>query len=105
MKTTLRKGIFLSIAALGVSLGGPVLAQTVLYDNTVNDLQTRFNPGTYQVGNEINLASLGNLSYFSFEWYGTNTANPSSFAGTIKADVSIYYNNGPTFNGYNTPGQ
>lgn len=82
------------------------LSATVFFDNTVNDLHTQFNPGTYEVGDEINLAGIGNLTYFSFEWWGTNTASPgnSSFAGAITATVQMYYNNGTLFNGYNAPG-
>ncbi len=91
-------------------LGWPApLSAQVLFDNTVHDLSTRFNPGTYQVGDEINLATTGNLMYFSFEWYGTNTIHPASFSGPIQAEVRMYYNNGaplygPPYNLYPTPG-
>jgi hypothetical protein len=83
------------------------LSAAVIYDNSANDLSLRFNPGTYQVGNEINLAGTErSLTNFSFEFWGTNTASPGNitFAGSVKAEVRFYLNNGPTFNGYATPG-
>jgi hypothetical protein len=96
-------------AAFGVvwlGLAAPLSADT-LFDNTANDLHARFNPGTYEVGDQITLAGIGNLTYFSFEWWGTNTLQPdnSSFAGAIQADVRFYYNTGTPFNGYASPGE
>ena len=44
------------------------------------------------------------LTNFSFEFWGTNTANPDAFAGTVEARVRFYQNNGTPFNGYPTPG-
>jgi hypothetical protein len=77
----------------------------VIYANTNNDLNLRFNPGTYQVGNEINvLGGFPHLTGFSFEYWGTNTASPTSFAGSIQAEVRFYLNDGTQFNGYATPG-
>src|SRR5712691_8015962 len=78
-----------------------------IYDNSVNDLFTRFNPGTSQVGDEIGLAGTERfLTNFSFEFWGTNTASPGNvtFAGSVSARVSFYLNDGPLFNGYPTPG-
>jgi hypothetical protein len=106
MKKAFKNGVFLSIGALWFGLASPLSAD-ILYANTSNDLGIRFNPGTAEVGNEINLASLGNLTYFSFEYWGTNTAKPdnSTFAGDVEARVTFYLNNGtPPFNGYPTPG-
>jgi hypothetical protein len=81
----------------------------VIYNNSVNDLSTRFNPGTTEVGDEILLSTTDPSRYlqtFSFEYYGTNTANALSFAGAnVTAQVKFYLNNSPTlFNGYSTPG-
>jgi hypothetical protein len=76
-----------------------------IYNNSTNDLLTRFNPGTLEVGDEIILAgSARYLTNFSFEFWGTNTANPGAFSGTVTATVRFYLNDGPLFNGYATPG-
>ena len=103
MKKAAGRIVSFSIGMLWLGVAAPVSAQ-VLFDNTLNDLHTRFNPGTYQVGDEIYLAGTGNLMYFSFEWYGTNTLHPASFSGAIQAQVRMYYNDGTPFNGYPSPG-
>ena len=96
----------LYIATLCAGLAWSVSADTI-FDNSVNDLRTRFNPGTYEVGDQILLA--GNARYltnFSFEYWGTNTAaagNPL-FTGLVQARVRFYKNDGPAFNGYASPG-
>ncbi len=80
------------------------LSATIIYDNTVNDLTTRFNPGTLEVGDEIILAGgPSKLQTFSFEFWGTS-ANSFNFAGNVQARVRFYENNGAPFNGYSTPG-
>ena len=80
----------------------------VIYDNSQNDLLGRFNPGRIEIGDEIGLAGTERfLTYFSFEFWGTNTAKPdnSSFAGVVEARVRFYLNDGPPdANGYITPG-
>jgi len=94
----------LVIGALFLGTSAKVGAATI-YDNSVNDLLTRFSPGTREVGDEILLGSTERyLTNFAFEFYGTNTANPAAFAGSVKAEVRFYLNNGPLFNGYATPG-
>jgi hypothetical protein len=92
-------------------LGAAVMTGIVLtasadtiYDNSVHDLNTRFNPGTLEVGNEVNFA-LGSprfLTNFSFEYWGT--ASGVSFAGPVTAEVRFYLNNGAMFSGYSSPG-
>lgn len=91
------------LAAL--SLGTNARATTI-YDNSVNDLLTRFNPGLLEVGDQIVLAGTERfLTNFSFEYYATNTANPSALAGAnVEARVRFYLNDGVLFNGYATPG-
>src|SRR5262245_50369605 len=87
-------------------LGCPKLyADPVLiYNNSTNDLVTRFNPGTLEVGDEIGLAGTERfLQEFRFEYWGTNTANPLAFSGAIQAQVKIYLNDGAPFNGYLSP--
>ena len=111
MKKAFRNGVFLSVSALWFGLASPLSAD-IIYANTNNDLLTRFTMSTTEDGNEIILASTGNMTYFSFEYRGTNTADPSnsSFQGNgnplgVAVDVKFYLNNGtPPFNGYPTPG-
>ena len=108
MKTLIRVSFLLTIMALWAGSAVPLSAQTVIYNNTTNDLMARFNPGTTQVGNEIVLppSSPGFLTDFSFEFWGTNTASPGnvSFAGPVTAEVRFYVNNGAPFNRYSSPG-
>ncbi len=105
MKNALRSHVYLTISVLCFGLTSPLVAQPseVIYNNSTNDLTTRFNPGTDQVGNEIILSGTDRyLTAFSFEYWGTSLT--SSFAGAVQAQVEFYQNNGPAFNGYATPG-
>src|SRR6266851_219171 len=97
----------LLLVAVGSIFCSPTLRATIIYDNSVNDLFTRFNPGTIEVGDEILLGSTERyLTNFSFEYYGTNTASPGNvtFAGSVQARIRFYQNDGAPFNGYATPG-
>lgn len=90
-----------SLLFIGLALP---LRATTIFDNSQNDLATRFDPGTTEVGDEILLASTERyLTSFSFEYWGNNTASPTSFAGDVEARVRFYENNGTPFNGYPTP--
>jgi hypothetical protein len=100
MKNSLKRTDCLLVATLWIGLSLPVSAAT-LFDNSGNDLFARFNPGSLEVGDEIILASTGNLTYFSFEYWGT--ASGANFAGSIQADVRFYLNTGPEFHGYAAP--
>ena len=81
------------------------LSAATIFDNSQNDLVTRFDPGTAQVGDEIILAGDDRfLTDFSFEYWGVNTTHPDSFTGTIEARVQFYLNDGTAFNGYASPG-
>jgi len=77
-----------------------------LFDNTMTDLNYRFNPGTQEVGDQILLSHTAFLTNFAFEFYGTNTLSAGSltFAGNVEVRVKIYQMDGPLFNGYNSPG-
>ena len=76
-----------------------------IYDNSVNDLVTRFNPGTALVGDEVQFAGTERyLTQFDFEYWGTNTANPLAFSSPVQAQVKFYLNNGALVNGYASPG-
>ncbi len=81
------------------------LNAATIYNNTTNDLLTRFDPGTREVGDEIILAGTDRfLTNFAFEFWGTNTANLNAFSSPVTATVRFYLNNGALFNGYKTPG-
>lgn len=104
MKTMLKRNVLL---ALGVLVMGTSLRaqESVIYNNSTNDLHTRFNPGTLEVGNQVVLAGTERfLTTFTFEDRGTNTASATTFAGDVQARVRFYENNGSLFNGYPTPG-
>jgi hypothetical protein len=104
MKTMLKAKVLLLLGVLGVAVAAPAQVQ-VIYNNSTNDLHARFNPGTFEVGNEITLAGTSrNLTTFSFEYWGINTASATSFSSPIEARLRFYENNGTPFNGYATPG-
>ena len=103
MKDALRSRVYLSISLLCFALSLPVTAATI-FDNSSNDLKTRFDPGTTQVGDEIILAGTDrSLTSFSFEYWGVSS-NPANFSGPVQARVEFYLNDGSLFNGYAAPG-
>jgi hypothetical protein len=92
-----------------LSLGATLsLRAAIIFDNSVNDLLTRFDPGTTEVGDEILLAGTEQyLTGFSFEFWGVNAVHPNRFDGAVEARVRFYENNGPLVppdNGYASPG-
>ncbi len=94
----------LALGTLGLALPFSLSAATI-FDNSKNDLLTRFNPGTAEVGDEVVLGGSERfLTNFSFEYWGTNTAGGAGFAGAIEARVRFYRNDGAAFNGYASPG-
>ena len=96
----------LILGALWLGFTLPLGAATPIFDNSVNDLTVRFDPGTYEVGDQILLANTERyLTEFSFEFWGTNTLSPgnATFAGAVEARVQFYRNDGAPFNGYATP--
>ena len=103
-KSVSRNNILAALLWLALASNLPLPAATI-YDNTVNDLTTRFHTGMLEAGDEIILASTERyLTNFSFEYFGTNTAGSLSFSGTVQARVRFYENNGDLFNGYAMPG-
>jgi hypothetical protein len=103
MQSSFRTNVLLISGAILISLALPLRAATI-FDNSGHDLLTRFNPGTREVGDEILLGGTERyLTQFSFEFWGVNTASPTSFAGAVQARVRFYENNGTPFNGYATP--
>jgi hypothetical protein len=104
MRTLHKTALLLAAGALYLGMGTSLCAATI-FDNSVHDLVTRFNPGTNEVGDEILLAGTERyLTNFSFEFWGTNSTGSTLFAGDVEACVRFYQNNGPLFNGYPTPG-
>lgn len=76
----------------------------VVYDNTETQLPyvLTFNNGQ-EVGDQIWLGNYQTYPYltnFSIEYYSTN----SSYYGTVTADVRFYFNDGPLYSGYASPG-
>lgn len=96
-------GSVLTCVALAI-VASPSMADTI-YDNSRNDLLARFNPGAFEVGDEIQLAgSARYLTNFAFEFWAENPNSPTLFAGDVQARVRFYENDGPLFHGYATPG-
>ena len=77
----------------------------LVYDNSVNDLLYRFDPGLVEVGDEIILGGVSrHLSRFSFEFWGANSTG-GDFEGNVQARVRFYRNDGPlSVAGFATPG-
>ena len=104
MKTLYKTIFLLAVGALWMGIGAPLRA-AIIFNNSTNDLATRFDPSTSEVGDEIILGGPERyLTSFSFEFWGTNSTGSPSFAGSVQARVRFYQNNGPLFNGYRTPG-
>ena len=104
MRTLHKTALLLAAGALYLGIGTSLRAATI-FDNSLHDLVTRFDPGTNEVGDEILLAGTERyLTNFSFEFWGTNSTGSTAFAGDVEACVRFYQNNGPLFNGYPTPG-
>jgi hypothetical protein len=93
---------------LATTVASLVLTRTapaqVIFNNSTNDLLTRFVYTGNEIGDEIILAgSERYLTNFSFEFFGTNLTGTLSYGGTPEARVKFYLNDGATFNGYSTP--
>ncbi len=77
---------------------------SLVYDNSQNDLRYRFDIGTTEVGDEIILEGTSRqVTRFVFEYWGLNSEQ-ATFAGEVTARVRFYRNDGADFNGYPTPG-
>jgi hypothetical protein len=106
MRTLHKTTLFLAVGALYMGIGASLrAAPTTIYDNSVNDLSSRFVPVTYldgavtktrEAGDEIILAGTDRwLTGFDFEYWGDNSVTPGTFAGAIQAQVRLYKNDGP----------
>ena len=81
-----------------------VVFDTLIYDNTLYNLDTRFNSGTNEIGDEIILAGAERLARrFSFEYWGVNSAQ-AEFEGNVQVRLRFYRNDGPPPTGAATPG-
>jgi hypothetical protein len=95
---------FISLIASVITFCPVSSSADPIFRNSTNDLVTRFNPGTLEIGDEIILAgSARYLTNFSFEFFATNPVS-HSLSGSLSAEVRFYTTNGPAFNGYNSPG-
>lgn len=113
LKTTQTKHIMISktFKALSVCLALTVLlaarnvSADLVYDNSVNDIGTRFDPGLNEVGDEILIDGPGRyLTSFAFGYWALNNGlDTNPFSGTPEVRVRFYLNDGPDFNGYATP--
>src|SRR5580765_825482 len=82
----------LSILAL-MAVFSSTASAAIIFDNSVNDLHARFEPGTLEVGDELILAGTERyLTNFSFEFWGENSADANVFAGEVSARVRFYLN-------------
>src|SRR5262249_7933234 len=80
---------------LGAFTGDYVRAD-VLYDNSQHDENTRFDPGSLEVGNDIYLsASQQWLTNFAFEIWGASDG--SEFSGNVQARLRFYSNDSPYY--------
>jgi hypothetical protein len=104
MTTVLLKNAKRFVAAALLVMGLNAAAVTI-YDNSTGDLGVRFNPGLFEVGDEILLGSSErHVTSFAFEYWALNNGTTNgSFTG-IDVRLRFYLNDGPTFNGYATPG-
>jgi len=96
---------WLMVGALCAAFSLSARADILLQNNTV-DLHTRFNPGIFEVGNQIYLSNGGYITNFSFEYYGIGGGLGGAFSGAyVQGDVKWYLNDSSTlYNGYKTPG-
>src|SRR5947209_18787322 len=75
-----------------------------IFDNSAHDLGRRFDPGTLEVGDEIQVVGSSRfITNFSFEYWG-DSASPGVFAGPVEARVRFYRNDGPAFQDFASPG-
>jgi len=93
---------FLMAAMLVVGLNA---SGVTIYDNSTGDLTNRFDPGLLEIGDEVLLGSPESyLTSFAFEYWALNAGGTSGTFTGIDVRLRFYLNDGPTFNGYATPG-
>jgi hypothetical protein len=84
-----RMGSSWAILAAVAMLVGDRVGADIVYNNSTNDLFTRFNPGLAEVGDEIILAGTARTAtLFAFQYWGVN------FSGNEQAQVRFYANDG-----------
>lgn len=80
----------IALAGCLLVCGVPRLGAEIVYSNGWNDLNIRFNPGLFEVGDEIVLAGSARIvNYFRFQYYGLD------FSGNEQVRVRFYANDGP----------
>jgi hypothetical protein len=113
MKKHLSGNSWVVAGALLMGFSLSAMADALLYDDSETQVNggTRFSPqigGTeYEVGNQVTLGVSGAIgpyiTQFSFEYYAVGGAG-QAFSGAPTVDVRFYLNDGPTYQGYATPG-
>lgn len=91
MKKSLIGSGWAILAAAGVLVGGRAGAD-IVYNNSTNDLFTRFNPGLAEVGDEVVLAGSGSLfvTNFVFQYWATGLDGVDD----AYAQIRFYANDG-----------
>jgi hypothetical protein len=89
-------------APVGGAAGAVV---SVAYDNSLNDLSERFDPGVLEVGDEISFNEpVEHLGQIVVGFWGSGT-NAGGFVGDVQARLRLYRNDGPLASGgYAAPG-
>src|SRR5262245_550015 len=104
---TLRRGAVTLVKTIAVmaALACASLSHSradVIFDNSVNDLNQRFDPRGLEIGDEIQASGSARLvQTFSFEYWGDSTA-PGVFFGDVQARVRFYRNDGQLFSEFHS---
>jgi hypothetical protein len=86
MRKLFRRYLLIGLLCAGSALSA---AASVVYDNTSNDLATRFEPGLLEVGDQIILAGADrSITNFAVEYWG-EAAFPPLFSGPVEVKVAF----------------
>lgn len=98
MRTKLERAGSLLMSAGAIFLAHTTQAN-IVYENATGDLNTTYNPGTFEIGDEITLAPGGGaLTNFTFQY------SALSIGGNGQAQLRFYENDGPLSTGFSSPG-
>lgn len=89
------------LLVLALGLAASTVRATYIYNNSVNDQTNRLSASdNLWFGDEVVLSTNYTdrfMTGFDFQYWGTNTSS-------LTVDIRLQLNDGPLFNGYNTPG-